>query len=123
MGIVGNPCSNCSQDEFECVLHVSARGKHKRPRHREQEISETSTSIVPQGEDIDIRHGALNQDNTIPLDALLPTPDNTVDDHDGHMTWAEHVARPVKHAAHLEAIFVGQCRDYHVHIVQKDNPA
>ena len=28
----GRPCANCQQDQNECVLHVSARGKHKRPR-------------------------------------------------------------------------------------------
>jgi hypothetical protein len=30
--IVGHPCSNCQQDQSTCVLHVSARGKHKRRR-------------------------------------------------------------------------------------------
>ncbi|OAP55050.1 hypothetical protein AYL99_10750 [Fonsecaea erecta] len=28
--LVGQPCSNCQQDQTECALHVSARGKHKR---------------------------------------------------------------------------------------------
>ncbi|KIW94791.1 uncharacterized protein Z519_04768 [Cladophialophora bantiana CBS 173.52] len=28
--LVGQPCSNCQQDQTQCALHVSARGKHKR---------------------------------------------------------------------------------------------
>ncbi|OAG45470.1 hypothetical protein AYO21_00104 [Fonsecaea monophora] len=30
--LVGQPCSNCQQDQTQCALHVSARGKHKRRR-------------------------------------------------------------------------------------------
>src|ERR1700712_2278296 len=30
--LVGQPCSNCQQDQEVCELHVSARGKHKRRR-------------------------------------------------------------------------------------------
>ncbi|ETI19562.1 hypothetical protein G647_09396 [Cladophialophora carrionii CBS 160.54] len=36
--LVGQPCSNCQQDQALCLLHVSARGKHKRRRvNREEE--------------------------------------------------------------------------------------
>ncbi|KAJ9501903.1 hypothetical protein H2202_002865 [Exophiala xenobiotica] len=32
----GRPCANCQLDHLECVLHVSARGKHKGPRRSRQ---------------------------------------------------------------------------------------
>ncbi|KAJ9614202.1 hypothetical protein H2200_002338 [Cladophialophora chaetospira] len=42
--LVGQPCSNCQQDQTLCALHVSARGKHKR---RKVNTSQDSTNLQP----------------------------------------------------------------------------
>jgi hypothetical protein len=36
------------------------------------------------------------------------TPEAPVEHRDGHVAWAEHVARPMQHEAHLEPVYVGE---------------
>jgi hypothetical protein len=46
--LVGQPCSNCQQDQALCALHVSARGKHKRRRvNREKTADDPAAAVSP----------------------------------------------------------------------------
>lgn len=44
VALSGQPCANCEQDDVECVLHVSARGKYR--RRRSAAAHEGLTAIV-----------------------------------------------------------------------------
>jgi hypothetical protein len=123
MGIVGIPCSNCFQDGTDCVLHISARGKRRRVC---DDTSATSRTVAPQTgraaatniclhEQGPIRPTSNFNETPTPPSQLPLTPEATVDDQDGHVTWAEHLARPVQHESHLEAVFVSKLTFSSVH--------
>lgn len=116
MGIVGTPCSNCFQDGTDCVLHISARGKRRRVGDDTAAISRT---VVPQTRRAVSTNTGLHEQGSVrptsnfnetptPPSQLPLTPEATVDDQDGHVTWAEHLAQPVQHESHLEAVFVSK---------------
>lgn len=104
LGMVGMPCSNCLQDETECLLHVSARGKHKRPRITPPRVAVTPQAAPQQA--APPASAAVQHPGPQTVDFLL-TPEATVTSQHDRVAWAEHVARPVRHEAHLEPVFVG----------------
>lgn len=62
----GRPCFNCQQDQSVCVLHVSARGRHKRPRKGERGTTTTGGQTTPNDTTTTVPNNDNNHPNTPP---------------------------------------------------------
>ncbi len=74
---IGQPCTNCQQDDAACVLHVSARGKHKRPK-----ASSSSSVVSPGRRRHRARSGVASTATASPASEKPPPPPSPDDDDD-----------------------------------------
>lgn len=71
----GQPCFNCRQDDTECILHISARGKRRGPRSSKQigERGPDAALPTPRSSGSTVPESSSNTSN---MEPTLAPPDN-----------------------------------------------